>query len=261
MDSRGLVAITRAVSPSLDRCELTHLDREPIDVAKAEAQHRAYEDALRASGLTVVTLPAEPDFPDSMFVEDAAVVLPELAVITRPGAESRRGELLPVAQALHSYRGLRCIETPGTIDGGDVLVLGHRIFIGRSSRTNDEGIRQFAAFVEPYGYFVTGVEVCGCLHLKSAACPLGDAVLLNPDWIDPSIFGVRSITVHFTEPHAANVLAIGDTVLVAASFPETAAILASEGWNVRTLDISELQKAESGLTCSSLIFSAVSDEN
>jgi len=254
-----LVALTRAVPPSIVRCELTHLAREPIDVARAAAQHAAYEGMLTRLGCTVRHLPAEPDLPDSVFVEDTAVVLDELAVIARPGAESRRGETASVAAAVGEHRELACIQAPGTLDGGDVLCVGRRVYVGLSGRTNAEGVRQLASLLAPHGYQVTGVEIQGCLHLKSAASALGgDTVLVNPRCVDATghFAAFRRLEVHPDEPFAANVLVVAETVLCAAGAPRTAERLGSAGFAVERVDVSELAKAEAGLTCCSLIFFA-----
>jgi dimethylargininase len=240
----------------LGKCELEYFARQPIDFALAAAQHRCYELCLEELGLKVISLPAEPDLPDSVFVEDPAVVLDEIAVITRMGVDSRRAEARSLAAALAPLRPLRRIESPGTLEGGDVIRAGRRLFVGLSHRTNAEGVRQLSAHLEPFGYRVQPVEVQGCLHLKSACCWLGDdAMLLNRAWVDAAQFaGFRMLDVAPDEPWAANVLPVGGAVLAAAAFPATRTILRDAGYRVRSLDISELAKAEGALTCSSLIF-------
>ena len=251
-----LTAITREVSPTLGDCQLEFLKREPIDIAKAIRQHHAYEQCLRDAGARVNTLPSDPEFPDGVFVEDPAIVLDEIAILTRMGAPSRRGEGESIAAALAPFRECARIVEPGTIEGGDVMLVGRTLFVGLSRRTNAEGIRQLAAIAGHLGYGVVPVEVSGCLHLKSACSPLGDsAILVNRQWIRSEAFAdLRVVDVAPEEPSAANVLRVGDTVLSAASFPQTAEILRRLGFPVRVVDISELQKAESALTCSSLIF-------
>lgn len=253
-----LRAITRAPSPNLGACELTHLERVAIDAARAAVEHEAYEQALKALGCAVQRLPAEPDLPDSVFVEDTAVVLPELAVITRPGAASRRPETASVAQALGPYRALHRIVEPGTMDGGDVLRIEKTLYVGLTSRTNADAVAQLREILAPRGYEVEGVDVRGCLHLKSAASWLGgDAVLLNPDWVDEGLFqGLERIHVHRDEPRAGNVLRVGDALLCAAACPRTRERLERNGYAVRPVDITELAKAEAGMTCSSLILEA-----
>ncbi|HVP15073.1 MAG TPA: N(G),N(G)-dimethylarginine dimethylaminohydrolase [Terriglobales bacterium] len=250
------VALTRKVSPALARCELTHLPREPIDVAIAGRQHEAYERALADLGFRVESLPAEPDLPDSVFVEDAAVVLEELAVITRPGAPSRRAEIASVASALEPYRAIAWIGPPGTLDGGDVLVVGRRVWVGRSARTNENGALQLRAQLAPFGYETSDVPVRDCLHLKSAVTRVGEEqVLVNPSWVDERIFhGLRIVHVDPAEPFAANALLAGDGVIVPAAHPRTRARLEAEGAHTVALDVSEIAKAEGGVTCCCLLF-------
>jgi dimethylargininase len=251
-----LTAITRAVSPGIVHCELTFVARQPIELAKAEQQHLAYQQLLEKCGARVIALPTEPQLPDSMFVEDPAIVLDELAIILTLGTESRRPEAASIAQVLAKFRTLARVELPGQVEGGDVLRVGRRLFAGLSSRTNAEGTRQLAATLTPYGYAVVSVAVTGCLHLKSAVTYVGRHTLLaNRAWFDTKPFaGFEWIDVAPEEPHAANALAIADTVIFPASFPQTRARLEARGFHVTPLDISELQKAESGLTCSSLLF-------
>jgi dimethylargininase len=251
------VAITRAVSPSLASCELTHLMRVPIDVERARAQHRAYEQALADAGAIVERLDAGPEMPDSVFIEDMAIVFDELAIVTRPGAESRRVETPAVADALGRYRRLQTIEPPGTADGGDVLVVGRHVFVGRSTRTNEAAIVQMRRILTPLGYTVQDLEVRGCLHLKSAVTSLADDVLLlNPEWIDAGAFeGFTCVEVDPEEPSAANVLRLHDRIIAPASFPLTGARIARHGLRLETVDASEVAKAEGAVTCCSLIVS------
>jgi dimethylargininase len=251
-----LIAITRGVSPTLASCELTWLERQPIDLKKAIAQHHAYEECLREMGAQVISLPALAEFPDAMFVEDPVLVVDEVAVLTRPGAESRRGEGESLEEVLSAWREIRRLREPATLEGGDVMRIGRDVFVGLSTRTNEAGVRQLAGELEPFGYRVRGVEVKGCLHLKSACCGIGDGkILANRAWLDVSVLdGYRIVDVSDGEPEAANVLRIGATVLMPAAFPRTRELLEREGLSVRTVDISELMKAEAGVTCSSLIF-------
>jgi dimethylargininase len=237
------------------RCELTHLPREAIDLELAAAQHAAYEEALTGLGFTILQLEAEPALPDSVFVEDAAVVLDEVAIITRPGAPARRPETVRVAEALSSLRRLAEIVEPGTLDGGDVLRLGTRLFVGQSGRTNGEGIHQLRDLVAPCGYTVLAVPVDGCLHLKSAVTQVAaDMLLVNTDWVPVAAFhGWRLIEVDPREPYAANALLAAGSVLYPASCPHTAARLRAHGIDVRPLDISEISKAEGAVTCCSLL--------
>jgi dimethylargininase len=251
-----LTAITRAVSPAILHCELSFIDRNPIDPARAQQQHRSYEMLLEKLGATVISLPAEPGLPDSMFVEDPAIVLDELAVILPLGTETRRREAPSLAQALSKFRKLEYVTLPGTLEGGDVLRIGRKLFVGLTKRSNAEGIRQLAAILAPYKYEVLAVPVTGCLHLKSAVTSLGrNTLLANRPWFHAAPFaGYDWIDVDPAEPQAANALALGGTIIFPASFPCTRARIEARGFHVTPLDISELQKAESGLTCSSLLF-------
>lgn len=249
------LALTREVSDALADCELTHIARLPIDVAAARAQHAAYERALADAGYRIERLRAGADLPDSVFIEDTAVVFDEIAVITRPGAASRRGEVPAVAEALAKHRQIRTIEAPATIDGGDVLAAGRRVFVGLSSRTNPDAARQLRSILTPFQYSVCELALGDCLHLKSAVTWLGEDLLLaNPEWVDVSAFGGFDIVaVDSSEPAAANALRLRDRVVLAAGFPRTADAVRARGLQVVTVDASELAKAEGGVTCCSLI--------
>lgn len=251
-----LMAITRQVSPALGQCELSYIERKPIDLEKARAQHREYERLLETHGARVISLPAERDLPDSMFVEDPALVLDEIAAMLPMGAASRRGETASLAKELAKFRELAYLEPPGTAEGGDILRIGRKIYAGKTKRTNEEGIRQLAAVLRPFDYEVRGIAVTECLHLKSAVTCLGrDTLLANREWFDAGAFsGYEWIDVDPAEPHAANALTLGDTVVLPASFAKTRARLDDHGFRVTTIDISELQKAEAGVTCSCLLF-------
>ncbi len=252
------IAITRAVSRAMECCELTHLERRAIDIELARTQHDAYEKALRAAGCDVRQLAEQPELADSVFVEDTAVVLDEVAVLTRPGAASRRGEIDSMAEALAHFRELRHIEAPATLDGGDVLRLDRTIHVGASSRSNADGIEQLRQRVAPFGYRVEAVPLRGCLHLKSAVTRVAaDLLLVNPGWVDAGQFpGYRTLAVDPTEPFAANSILIGNTLLFSASFPRTADRLQQAGIDVRLVDMSEMEKAEGAMTCCSVIFEA-----
>ncbi len=251
-----LTAITRAVSPALAHCELSFIDRQPIDMAKANQQHHAYEQLLASLGARVLSLSAEADLPDSMFVEDPALVLDELAVIFPLGTATRRREASSIAAALRPFRTLKYVELPGTLEGGDILRVGKTLFVGLTARSNADGIAQLAGIVAPHGYEVVSVHVTGCLHLKSAVTALNENTLLaNRGWFDSSRFAdYHWVDVDPAEPHAGNALSLAGTVIFPASFPRTRAHIEARGFHVASLDISELQKAESGLTCSSLLF-------
>src|SRR5687767_1712424 len=250
-----MIVFTRPVPDSITECELTHLVRQPVDVANARRQHAEYESALRNLGCNVRQLPALHDHPDSVFIEDTALVFDECAVITRPGAESRRGETADVAEALRPLRRIYHIEGPGTLDGGDVLRVGGRLYVGASTRSNEDGARQLADALGAHGYSVKRVPMRDCLHLKTAVSTLpDDTVLLDPRCVDADCFdGTRSLEVHPVEPQGANVLVVGDVVIVPASAPRTRDALAAAGYKTMQLDASELAKAEGGLTCCSLL--------
>ena len=251
-----MIAITRDVSPRLAGCELSFVPRSPIDIDRAIAQHDGYRAALRTLGCTVVALPAQPTMPDSVFVEDVAVVFDEVAVMTRPGAESRRGEGATVGTTLADYRTLLAVESPGTLDGGDVLRVGRTVFVGEAARSNAAGIGQLRALLAPHGYDVRAVPTHGCLHLKSAATQVADGVLLvQPQWVDAAVFSdYRIVEVDPDEEHAANALRIGGSVIHPSCFPKTHERLRRAGVDVVPVDISELQKAEGAVTCCSLVF-------
>jgi dimethylargininase len=250
------IAVTREVSPSIGRCELTHLARQAIDVDLARVQHRQYETCLAALGCRICRLPPEPELPDAVFVEDTAVVLDELAIITRPGADSRRPETRSVAQALALYRRLVYIQAPDTLDGGDVLRIGRTLWVGLSGRSKPAGIEQMRAWLAPLGYSVRGVPVDGCLHLKSAVTQVArDTLLINSAWVDAGAWGpMNLIEVDPSEPFAANALLVGETVVYPAAYPATRRRLEEQGIPVRLVDVSELGKAEGGVTCCSVIF-------
>lgn len=251
-----LTSITRKVSSSLANCELSFIERKPINMEKARAQHHAYESLLEKLGAKVISLPEESDLPDSMFVEDPSIVLDEIAIICPLGTETRRKEAASLAAALEPFRKLAYVKLPGMLEGGDVLRVGKRLFAGLTQRSNAEGIRQLAVITEHYGYDLTAVPVTGCLHLKSAVTYLGrNTLLANRGWFHWKRFeGFDWVDVDPTEPHAGNALVIGESIVFPASFPKTRAHIEAKGFRVESLDISELQKAESGLTCSSLLF-------
>jgi dimethylargininase len=252
------IALVRDVSPSLERCELSFQQRVSIDLEKAREQHARYISTLESLHCRVETLPPLPENPDAVFVEDTAVVLDEVAIITRPGAESRRGEVDSSAAALARHRKLAYIEAPGTLDGGDVLHVGRSLYVGLSARSSKDGIEQLRAHLKPYGYTVHGVELHGCLHLKTAVTQVAEKTLLiNPAWVDESAFkGMQFIHVDLAEPPGANAVRAGDALIYPTSFPRTRERLEQNGLKVHTVDMSETEKAEGGVTCCSLIFAA-----
>jgi dimethylargininase len=252
------IAVTRRISSAMMRCELTHLKRTVIDVALAQEQHRAYEQVLRDLGCRIESLAEEPELPDSVFVEDTAIVLDEVAVITRPGAASRRAETASIAAVLGKYRDLVRIESPGTLDGGDVLRVERSLYVGISSRSNHNGIAQLGALLLPFGYCVLPVAVQGCLHLKSAVTQVAaDALLINSRYVERQEFpGMRFIEVDEAEPLGANALMLGSDVIYPLSCPRTAEVLRRHGIRVHTVAMSETEKAEGAVTCCSLLLSS-----
>ncbi|HET9588114.1 MAG TPA: arginine deiminase family protein [Anaerolineales bacterium] len=249
------IAITREVSPRFDECEITHIDRSPINLEIAHAQHREYIQALKALGCEVIELPAETDLPDSVFVEDTAFILPEAAVITRPGAASRRPETDSIARALEPYRNLLFIREPATVDGGDVLVLGKDIFVGMSTRSSRAAVDQMNELLAGFGYSAHPVEMHDCLHLKTAVTRVDERTLLiNPSWLESRHFaGFDCIEIDPAEPFAANCLPVNGEIIFPAVFPKTLARLAARGYKVRDVQVDELAKAEGAVTCCSLM--------
>lgn len=247
-------AFTRAVSPRLAECQLTHLGRVPIDAARATTQHAAYEQTLRDSGFEVIRLPDLPDDPDAVFVEDTALLLGDDAILTRPGAASRAGEVESTAAGLAAHFALHRIKH-GHVDGGDVLRIGRRLYVGLSTRTDLAGIDALAAIAQPLGFDVRRANLRDCLHLKSGATFAGRGVLLyNPQAVDPAQFAdVEPLATGPSEPAAANCVSANGRLILPASNPHTAAMLRARGFTVVEVDVSELQKAEAGVTCMSLI--------
>ncbi|MHC4977250.1 MAG: arginine deiminase-related protein, partial [Planctomycetota bacterium] len=181
------VAVTRGVSDTIGDCALTHMDRDPIDVAKAQREHAAYRALLRELVDETVELPAQDDTPDSCFVEDNAVVVDEIAVLASMGAGSRRAETERMVSVLGGYRDVVRIESPAPLEGGEVFQVGRTIFVGQSTRTNEHGAEQLRAHLEPLGYRVITIETPGCLHLTTGGSHVGEGVVLcNPEWIDAS---------------------------------------------------------------------------
>ncbi|HEY7614955.1 MAG TPA: arginine deiminase-related protein [Gemmatimonadales bacterium] len=252
-----LIVLVREPSASLAQCELSYVQREPIDLTRAREQHAGYCAALRAAGAEVRVLPALDELPDAAFVEDTAVVLDEVAVLGAPGVGSRAAEVAAIAATLDAHRPVRRLERPGaTLEGGDVLRIGRTLYVGRSRRTNDAGIETLRRQVGPLGYAVRAVSVDGCLHLKTGCSSAADGIVVaNPHWVDRRLLeadGLTVVAVAPSEPWAANVLRLGDALLVPTGYPATAARLRSMGLDPVEVEIGEFQKAEAGLTCLSL---------
>ncbi len=249
------IAITRKVSPRFNECEITHIERTPIDVDTARAQHDEYVKTLSQLGCQVIELPEEPDLPDSVFVEDTAFILPEVAVITRPGADSRKPETESIARALSPHRPLVRVSAPASVDGGDVLVLGKTIYIGLSTRSNMEAVEQLNESLGRFGYTVVGLALTDCLHLKTAVTRVDDRTLLiNKNWVDADHFnGFDLIEVDASEPFAANCLPVNGNIIYPTTFPRTRRKLEEKGFRVVNVNLEELAKAEGAVTCCSLI--------
>lgn len=249
-------ALINRPSTALSECALTYMSRNSIDFPKAMEQHRAYANALEDLGVEVKVLNLNKTMPDGVFIEDTAVVLDELAVITSMGTPSRRMELPEITEELRKYRKTVEIPLPATLEGGDVLRVGRRIYIGRTVRTNKDAISFFTQIVKPFRYQVVPVEVSGCLHLKTGITALNkETFLANPEWINLSPFkGCRIVEVPQNEMFGGNVLVVNGKVLMNSAYPRTIDLVASLGFNIKSVDISEFGKAEAGLTCMSLVF-------
>lgn len=252
-----IVAITRPTGPELRDCELTHLDRAPINIDRAIAQHDAYLDVLRAAGAEVLELRRLPNHPDAVFVEDTALVLPEVAVLLRPGAETRRGEVPSMAEALVDYRDLLDMQAPATLDGGDIIVLGKRVLVGQTTRSNPVGTAALAGLLSPFGYTVEPIAVSGVLHLKSAVTAVDDETLIvNASVVDLSGVGARLLEAHPDEPQGANVVRVGNALLMDASAPRTVDMMTRHVDTIIPVSVSEFVKAEGAVSCKSVIFDA-----
>lgn len=252
-----LIALTRAVSSRIDECELSFIDRQPIEFDRAVQQHRDYQQLLKSLGVSITEIAAQNDCPDCCFLEDTAIVLDELAIITRPGSAARRREIDGVVPRICIHRKeVSRIESPATLEGGDVLRIGRTLFVGLTQRTNREGIESLRSLVWPFGYSVCAVDVPGALHLKSVCTALDDhTLLLETSRIDRRPFSnFELIEVPAEEWMAANILLVNGKICMHSGFPRTKRLLQQRGYDVRTADISEFLKAEAGLTCLSLIF-------
>lgn len=249
-------AIVRNVSPLLAQGERTHLERAPIDLPRALAQHAAYVAVLREHGFEIVHAPDAPEHPDGAFIEDTLVVIADRAVLTRPGASSRRNEITSIEPLVSQLAlPIERIEAPGRLDGGDVLVTQRHVLVGRSSRSNVRAIEQLGTFHACRKRQVLGVALSGVLHLKTALTQLPDGALLAlPKHVDIPTLRKLGYTVHVApEPSGANVLCLNQIVLLPSSAPETAVQLRALNYHVQQIDIGELQKLEAGLTCMSVL--------
>ena len=254
---RNLVrGVTHAVSPNIGRCELTFMERVPIDYERAVQQHEEYCEMLTRRGVAVTTLYDNLSCADCCFVEDTALVLDELAIIASMGAVSRRSETAAIASELAKYRELVCLNYPSTLEGGDVLQAGKNIFIGLSTRTTRRGIEEVVRILKAFDYRIFPVPVRGSLHLTTACSFIDDeTVLINPRWADADSFhNFRVLDIPDDEPWAANTIRIDETVCLEASFQKTIALVHDINDDIEVLNISEFLKAEGGLSCLSLLF-------
>ncbi|WP_433439888.1 dimethylargininase [Nonomuraea sp. CA-141351] len=242
------IALVRKPGPRIAEGIVTHIEREPVDPERALRQHDAYVAALAAAGWRVTYVPEADELPDGPFVEDAVVVSRRLAVLTRPGAPERRPEVESVAAAVREL-GLKAVRiaAPGTLDGGDVLQVGRTVYVGRSARTSDDGIAQLTGLLPER--WIVPVDMTGVLHLKSAVTALPDGTLIG----DPRHVDLPGLLVPPEEAGAHVVLLGGDHVLMAASAPQTAAMLEKRGFIVTKVDISEFERVEGCVTCLSVL--------
>jgi dimethylargininase len=250
-----MLALVRPPNCDMDAGQRTFVGSVPVDFERALAQHAAYVKALEACGCRVISLPPLPALPDATFVEDVAIVLDEMAILGSPGAASRRAEIALMEPEIGAFRPLTRIEHPATLEGGDVLRVGRTLWVGNSTRTNAAGIAALARIVGSRGYTVETVPVRGALHLKTGCTALPDGrLLLNPEWLDLApLARFERIEIPRAEPFAANVLPLGNRILCAAEYPQTAALLAAEGYDILPVEISEFAKAEGGVTCLSIV--------
>ncbi len=256
-------AITRGVSRKIGACELTYRSREEINFEKASIQLERYCDLLRKWGVDLMPMAASDSYPDCCFVQDTAVVLDEVCVIASMGAPARFGEVSEVEKLIAPFRKIRRIFPPATLDGGDVVQFGKRLFVGLSSRTNARGIAALEKIAEMFGYTVVPVAVTGGLHLTTGCGIVNDeTVLLNPRWVDASAFkDLRRLYVPEEEPWAANTIRVDDAVCVEDEAPRTVDLVRPYAGSIDTLDISEFRKAEGSLSCLSLIFKEALQQN
>jgi dimethylargininase len=249
-------SLIRPIPDTFDQALVRH-GRPRIDVGLARAQHDTYRQQLEAAGYAIEQVPTDPEYPDCVFIEDTAVIIGSTAVITRPGAASRRGETGPVAVALREHFPLVEVETPGTIDGGDVFIMRDVVYVGRSGRTNQEGIDQLKSVATDQGLDLVAVGVHDALHLKSVVLPVDDETLVvTPNAVDETaLVGFRLVFEANSERHRFSALPLRDgRLLVTSGAPETAAALEATGHDVVPIDVSQIQMADGGLTCMSILF-------
>jgi dimethylargininase len=255
--SAKLLALTHVPSPRMQACQRTFVPESEIDYPLAARQHERCRQTLRECGAEVIALDCNIDLPDCTFIEDTAIVLDEVAIIASMGPASRRTEPEAIEAELRRYRRIIRIDPPATLEGGDVLRIGKKLLVGLSARTNQGGIDAIRKATAPFGYETIAIPVHDCLHLKTACTALPDqSILVNPNWVDPDALRPFAFEpIPKDEPFGGNVALVGSTVLIAESHPQTAALIRSRGFEVRTIDISEFQKAEGGVTCLGILLS------
>ncbi len=248
-------AIVREVADTFQWATVATPPEVPISVRLAKEQHRAYVQALRDAGVEVMVLPADDRFPDCCFVEDCALLVGRTALITNIGISTRRGEEATIAAALQGEVRIERMESPATLDGGDCLVVGHKIYVGLYNRTNAEGAKRVREVFEPMGYTVVPVPLHGGLHLKSACSYAGEGRILLAEYtIPPDVFrGVEIITVPGAEAYAANCVSIASKILMSDGYPTARRMIEAAGFEVIALDTSEIRKADGALTCLSVL--------
>ena len=251
-----LTIVTHVPSPALQQCELTFVNSEAINFARAVQEHEGYCNALKTLGARLIRLTDNRPLPDCAFVEDPIIVFDEVAVLASMGVSSRRKELPLLEKFFSHYRPVQRVQLPARIEGGDVLKIGSNIFVGQSARTNKTGIRALAAIIEPLGYKVIPVKVSGCLHLKTGCTALdSETILINSGWIEAVPFAkYKKIETLQGEPFGANVLPVFDSICMNSAAPETIGLVKSMGYKVVAMDVSEFTKAEAGVTCMSVPF-------
>jgi dimethylargininase len=247
------MAIVRMPSPTLAK-GLTSSDLGHPEYTMFLTQHLSYTAVLRSLDLKILKLPSLPEFPDAHFIEDVAVITPEVAVITRPGAPERLGEIEHIRDVLSDLRPLEAIEEPGTLDGGDVMQIEQTVYVGISERTNEAGADQLAQILAPYGYQTHKVPLVEGLHLKSNVNYIGrNTLLLTEAWASHPLFeAFDKIIVPAEEAYAANALLVKNRLLTPMDFPETHALLREAGFEILEIDATEMQKLDGGMTCMSL---------
>lgn len=248
-------AIVRDIPNSYQQCVVGFHDKPQINVDLAKQQHQAYCKTLEQLGLKIIRIPADNTLPDCCFTEDTAIVFGDTAIITSPGTASRVAETVEMEKTLTPLKKIFYISPPGTIDGGDVLKIDKKVYIGISARTNEHAIKQVAAIINPKGFEVIGVKIRNILHLKSAVTYVGNGcVLLAEGYVDESAFSeYDKIIVPKEEGYCANCLVVNGKVLLPKGFPKTKSLVEAKGFSVIELEMTEIEKAEGALTCLSVI--------